>query len=173
VLRDVGAWANRYGEFLPTAAKQGHLATARSGPAAEIKLRRAIPVAPRTRNSNLRRGQLHGSPVNALTRMLGPVRVYRGESPAAGTFRADAAICGGVSGGRKARKEVESMGPGSWHIYGRVRGQCHNGRAGFRGFVAAALRHAREVGAMSAASGEWAPSVTDLLSSCFPPLAAD
>jgi hypothetical protein len=30
----------------------------------------------------------------------------------------------------------------------------------FRGFVAAAFRHAREVGAMSAVSGEWAPPVS-------------
>jgi hypothetical protein len=115
--------------FLPAMVKQGLPATVRSGPAAEVELRRAITVAPRPRSSNWWRGQLHGSPANALTRTREPERVYRGESPAAGTHRADVAICV-VNGGRKARQEVELMGPGSWHIYGRVRGQCRNGRAG-------------------------------------------
>jgi hypothetical protein len=90
---------------------------------------RRIRGGSRTTASDYSRPEALQFKLNALNRTREPERVYRGESPAAGTHRADAAICE-VSGGRKARQEVESGGPGSWHLYGCVRGQCRNGRAG-------------------------------------------
>jgi hypothetical protein len=48
---------------------------------------------------------------------------------------------------------------GSWHYMGAYVVNVSTAEAGFHGFVAAVLRHAREVGETSAAAGAWAQHV--------------
>jgi hypothetical protein len=52
VLRVEEMITNSTEGFLPVMVKQGLPTTVRSGPAAEVELRRAITVAPRPRSSN-------------------------------------------------------------------------------------------------------------------------
>jgi hypothetical protein len=56
------------------------------------------------------------------------------------------------------------VSPGLWRYMDANGVSASTARAGFRGFAAAVLRHAREVGVMGVATGEWAPSVSARLS---------